>query len=77
MSKVQSRKSHRGKRHRQNSSSGGFSEHEVASDLVVHSQDLSIISTQGSHFRPGQVFSRVDISSKLSIKDIDHWVSWE
>ena len=61
-------KSHRGKRHRQNSSSGGLGEHKVASDLVIHSQDLGIFSTKGSQLRPGQALSRVDICPKLAMK---------
>ena len=54
---VQNGRSHRGERDRQNSSRGGFSEHKVASDLVVHSQDLCIFPTQGGQLRPGQVLS--------------------
>ena len=44
--------SHRGERHRQDSSRGGLGEHQVAGDLVVHGQDFSILSTQSDQFWP-------------------------
>ena len=72
---VQNGRSHRGERHRQNSSRGGFSEHKVASDLVVHSQDLCIFPTQGGQLRPGQVLSGVDICPNRQF-DIHPWVFW-
>ena len=65
MAVMQSRKNHRGKRHRQNSPRGGLSEHEIAGDLVIHSQDLGIFPTKGSQLRPGQVPSGVNICLKL------------
>ena len=55
MHEVQSRMSHRGKGHRKNSSSGGLSKHQVASDLVIHGQDLCIFPTQGSQLRSGEM----------------------
>ena len=55
MHEVQSRLSHRGKGHRKNGSSGGLSKHQVASDLVIYSQDLCIFPTQGSQLRSGEM----------------------
>ena len=52
---VHGRKSHRSKRHWQNSSGGGLSKHKVASDFVIDGQDLSILSTQGSQLWPEQI----------------------
>ena len=56
MHEVQSRMSHRGKGHREYSSSGRLSKHQVASDLVIHGQDLCIFPTQGSQLRSGEMF---------------------
>ena len=46
-------KYYRGERHRKDSSRGGLGKNQVAGDLVVYSQDISILSTQSDQFRPG------------------------